>query len=171
MRSVEFCGWVSISRVSSAGIAELWNVNFDLKGLRGAVLWAFWLNVYEMWGPKIQNVSFCRQIFFCVCFIDFFLREILQFSVVYPTKSLNPILKLFYSGFTVDTPVWLACGITKRRSDLPGDYLKTNQNVLLQGRKWMWGFCSKVYEMRIGLTENIRMWGITRNANSNTSTE
>ena len=45
----------------------------------------------------MQNVSFCRQIFFCVCFIDFFLREILQFSVVYPTKSLNPILKLFFS--------------------------------------------------------------------------
>ena len=34
----------------------------------------------------------------------------------------------------------------------------------------MWGFCSKVYEMRIGLTENIRMREKAHNANSNAST-
>ena len=34
----------------------------------------------------------------------------------------------------------------------------------------MWGFCSKVYEMRIGLTENIRMQEKTRYANGSGST-
>ena len=58
----------------------------------------------------------------------------------------------FFTGCINHSLLFAASGITERRADLPGDYLKTNQNKLLQGRKWMWGFCSKVYEMWIGLT-------------------
>ena len=115
--------------LGSAAIAKLWNVNFDLKGLRRAVLWDFWLNVYEMWGPKLQNVSYEQffyenkiRKFFCVWFVDFF-----------PPITGEPLTK---RRCLHQISHCAACGITVKRSDLPGDYLKTNQNGLLPGRKW-----------------------------------
>ena len=143
--------WILTSRASEGQFCELFGWMCMKCEVQNCKMWVFADRFFS---------AFVWLIFFSEKFCN----------VVYPTKSLNPILKLFFSGFTVDTPVWLACGITERRSDLPGDYLKTNQNVLLQGRKWMWGFCSKVYEMRIGLTENIRMREKAHNANSNSST-
>ena len=45
----------------SAAIEKSLDVSFDLKGLRRAVLWAFGMNVYQMWGPKKQNALFFRK--------------------------------------------------------------------------------------------------------------
>ena len=47
----------------SAPSEKLLDVRFDRQGLRKAVLWVLWSNVYQMWGPKLKNVSFLEKCF------------------------------------------------------------------------------------------------------------
>mgnify|MGYP005726749747 CR=1 FL=1 len=113
----------------SAVIAKLWNVRIDLKRPQKGNFESFLVEC--VWNVR-SKIAKCELLaifnenkiskFFCVWFVDFF--HPITGEPLTKRRCLHQISHC------------AACGITVKRSDLPGDYLKTNQNGLLPGRKW-----------------------------------